>query len=468
MILTEKNTLHAAERSLSLARGWLLLAVCALGVGNLMAVVLVLARTPFVSRWLPEQELFRVALVLHVDFSIFIWLLAFGGMIWVLMMPSSFTPCAARWLKRSVLLGLIGAVIMGVSPLIIDASPVLSNYLPVMDSPLFLLGMALFMLGLLIMAGGYLSSLLTGSPPKESALLRLGTSCSVITLVFALATVATTLMKADGTLPYEQLFWGGGHVIQFVYLFLMTVSWLWLGERVLGRPVGGATVLRWFFLVTLMVPAMGPLIPLLTSPSEPHGRLIFTALMRTGSWLLPLIISLILLFQFFQRPQPGRYRTLMASASGPFVITLGLSMLLFWSGIFVGTLIRGDNLLVPAHYHGTTGAINMAFMGLAYHLMPRMGFGALNRRWCRVQLIIYGLGVLLLVSGLAWSGVQGISRKVAGVAQGLDSVSEVASMLLMGVGGGVALLGSFLFLGIVFQAMGLKRRFDRVMSNKPA
>jgi cytochrome c oxidase subunit 1 len=43
-------------------------------------------------------------------------------------------------------------------------------------------------------------------------------------------------------------------------------------------------------------------------------------------------------------------------------------------------MIRGVNVVIPAHYHGSIVGITLAFMGLAYVLLPRLGFAAADRQ----------------------------------------------------------------------------------------
>ena len=52
-----------------------------------------------------------------------------------------------------------------------------------------------------------------------------------------------------------------------------------------------------------------------------------------------------------------------------------------------------------------------------------------------------------------WSGGYGVQRKVAGGAQVLGSIQEVAGMALMGFGGLVAITGGILFLVVVAGAI---------------
>ena len=57
------------------------------------------------------------------------------------------------------------------------------------------------------------------------------------------------------------------------------------------------------------------------------------------------------------------------------------------------------------------------------------------------------------ILGLVWSGGYGVERKVAGAAQGLDSIERVAGMGLMGMGGLISSLGGLLFIIIVVKAL---------------
>ncbi|MBS1236058.1 MAG: cytochrome oxidase subunit, partial [Proteobacteria bacterium] len=65
-----------------LAVGWLLLGLLALLCSGIFSVLLVLARTPGMQSLIPWADFFHTALVVHVDLSVLVWFLAFGGMLW--------------------------------------------------------------------------------------------------------------------------------------------------------------------------------------------------------------------------------------------------------------------------------------------------------------------------------------------------------------------------------------------------
>ena len=107
----------------------------------------------------------------------------------------------------------------------------------------------------------------------------------------------------------------------------------------------------------------------------------------------------------------------------------------------------------PAHYHGSIVGVTLAFMGLVYHLLPRMGFARPQGRLAALQPSLYGAGQLMHVIGLLWSGGYGVQRKVAGAEQVLRGAEQVAAMGLMGLGGLLAVAGGILFALVVLRAM---------------
>ncbi|MCC7099254.1 MAG: cytochrome c oxidase subunit I, partial [Rubrivivax sp.] len=92
-------------------------------------------------------------------------------------------------------------------------------------------------------------------------------------------------------------------------------------------------------------------------------------------------------------------------------------------------------------------------MGVVYRLLPDLGYGAPQGRLARMQPWVYGIGQLLHIVGLVWSGGYGVQRKVAGAEQVLRSPGEIAGMGLMGLGGLLAIVGGLLFAVVVLRAM---------------
>ncbi|HNU12575.1 MAG TPA: cbb3-type cytochrome c oxidase subunit I, partial [Rubrivivax sp.] len=137
------------------------------------------------------------------------------------------------------------------------------------------------------------------------------------------------------------------------------------------------------------------------------------------------------------------------------------SMLLFVAGGLIGVTIQGSNVKIPAHYHGCIVGVTLALMGLVYRLLPELGYRAPQGRLALLQPWLYGVGQLLHIIGLVWSGGYGVQRKVAGAEQVLRSTGEIAGMGLMGLGGLLAIIGGLLFALVVLRAMRAPRKSEQ-------
>ena len=71
-----------SQRLLALGRLWL--CVLALLGAGVFSLLLVLSRTPYLSDYIPWIDFFHSALVVHVDLSVLVWSLSFGGILWSL------------------------------------------------------------------------------------------------------------------------------------------------------------------------------------------------------------------------------------------------------------------------------------------------------------------------------------------------------------------------------------------------
>ena len=163
-------------------------------------------------------------------------------------------------------------------------------------------------------------------------------------------------------------------------------------------------------------------------------------------------------------PAGLRYLWLLRGARGGDALARTVlvgSVVLYLVGAVAGSLIRGDNLMVPAHYHGAIGAVTLAYMGLAYVLVPQLHGGTIAGRVARLQARLYGGGLLLLIAGLAYAGWLGLARKTpAPLLAG--HWADYLGLGLAVVGGGMALVGSFWFVFLCLRALGLRARPVRV------
>jgi hypothetical protein len=256
--------------------------------------------------------------------------------------------------------------------------------------------------------------------------------------------------EMSGQIYFEFLFWGSGHVVQFSYTLLMMVCWVVLAYAS-GCAIDLTPRLTLMFLVFLALPIIVvPFLYLAHDVTSPGHRLAFTELMKYGGLsCLPLGLAVFAgLFNAAEAVGEARYlRSALVS-----------SMILFTAGGVLGFMISGLDIVIPAHYHGATVGVTIAFMGLTYYLLPRLGFGPLPPRMAFLQPLLYGGGQLVHIVGLAWTGGYGVQRKTAGLAQGVDRLGEIAGMALMGIGGLISVIGGLLFLIVAWKSMRARQK----------
>ncbi len=438
----------AHPRLASLARGWLWLGLLALAGSGVFAVLLVLSRTPQLNQWLPVADFFRVALIVHVNLSVLVWFVALAGLLWSI----SGSPRAPGLAWLALCLCSLGTVLMVLAPFIGRAQPIMANYIPVLDGPVFLAGLAVFGLGAAaLVLRGLIAARPTGPGLAEEGALRFGFNASVVAAAVAVVSFGASLLlvprSLDALTYYEILFWGGGHALQFVWTLLMLVGWLWLAGAT-GAVVSLSPRLTVLLLALALVSVfVTPGAYLLSSVTSIEFRLINTWAMRLGGGVAIVPIGLAVVLALLRA---GAART---ASEPPLRAALVASILLFGAGGVIGALISGNNVRIPAHYHGCIVGVTLALMGLVYLLLPRLGYRAPTGRLAFWQPVLYGSGQLLHIIGLVWSGGYGVQRKVAGSAQVLRSASEVAGMGLMGLGGLIAIIGGVLFVVVVARSM---------------
>lgn len=139
---------------------------------------------------------------------------------------------------------------------------------------------------------------------------------------------------------------------------------------------------------------------------------------------------------------------------------------LFGLGGMLGFMIEESNTMIPAHYHGCIVAITLAFMALALHWLPQFGFAPARKRLVLALPWVYGSGQILHIVGLAFSGGHGVQRKTAGAAQGLEGLAQIGGMVVMGIGGLIAITGGVLFLVAFLQSLLTRPRSPAAVLHK--
>lgn len=443
-VVNSEVTIDPSGAPAALARAWLWLGLMALVGSGLLAILLVLSRTPGIQDVFPLKEFFRSALVVHVDLSVAIWFMAFAAVIW-----SALGTARLAWMGWSgFALAALGTAVMTVSPFFPGAEPVLNNYIPVLQQPLFFAS-------LWICGAGFglavLRALITTWPSRFLAEpLRLGAFLGALAAFFALAALVwswAVVPPVEDKIYYEVMFWGGGHVLQFQHALLMVLAWLWIANY-LGRPsVASPRALSVLFVVAALPLLVVPLFYLAVPPGSLTHMELFAKLMIWGH---PYMGPLILLGAWSLWSVRG---VAGAPAKSAFVA----SFTLFALGGVLGYMIEGVNVVIPAHYHGSTVGVTLAFMGLVYVLLPTLGYAKAESRMALWQPYVYGAGQLIHILGLAWSGGYGVQRKVAGAEQALTTLPQKIGMGMMGLGGLIAIIGGLMFVLVCLKIMSARK-----------
>ncbi|MFC1602497.1 cbb3-type cytochrome c oxidase subunit I [Pseudomonadota bacterium] len=426
---------------------WLILALSSLVIGGLFVVLIVLSRTPGIQDIIPWVDFFKTALVVHVDMTVLVWFLAFAGVFWSLNNNGGCAKCG--W--PPIFLAALGMLGITLAPFLGAGAPLMNNYVPVLQDPIFFVALGIFGLGFTLqILNGLIFSNPVGKFMNGSAALRFGLFTALIAALFSMMAIgwSYSMMPADieGQHYYELLFWGGGHVIQFTHTQLMLVVWLWLAA-VSGISINAnPRVILLLFAIGAMPVLLTPVIYLSYPVEDPGYAITFTWLMKFGGGLAALPIGLIVIASLLKADKAADVYKAERSA-------LIFSILLFGSGGIIGFMITGSNVRVPAHYHGSIIGVTMAFMGITYYLLPRLGFRKPMGKWALRQPAIYGTGQLIWVFAMAYTGGHGVQRKTAGAAQGLKTLDEHIAMGLMGIGGVVAITGGIIYLVVVYKAM---------------
>lgn len=401
--------------------GWAQLAIAALGAAAVFSLLVAAAKVsgPWAPggafAWMPR------ALALHVNLAVLVWCLAMGCAMWGAQGANRLAALAGR------ILAIAGAALMTAAAFARGGIPVTSNYVPVIDSPLFLCGLASFA------AGVGVSVALALWQARHRA--RRGVfHYALVPVVLA----ALSLGFSHAALPdmgahprFELLFWGPGHLLQFTYALLMMAAWTRLA-RAAGAAVDiSRPMVRACFVIALAPAFAAMLIHAAYPPGSAEFRSEFTRLMGLGCWPGSVLLALLLVRCMRADGAPSSWNS-------PAGLSLGISMLLFFAGIAAGTLVRADTLTVPAHYHGTVGAVTAAFMGVVLDLAgaarARAGRPARISLWC------YGAGTGLFMTGMLWAGAAGAPRKIP-----FGAADPATGVALVAVGAAVAVLGVLLF-----------------------
>lgn len=434
-------------------RCWAGLGISALAVAGVFALLLAISRIPGIESTFPwPLGFFEKGLVIHVIMSFVVWFLAiFGALLTVLTaLAANSPPRLASLGKLAVALAVLGFILLAVPALLDRGEASLNNYIPVIIDPLYYAG--------LISVGASLSFIVVrfsanmASAPREiRPLIDAGAICSLI-LVSAYACFALAYYPNAGTPPTvrfnEDLFWGGGHVLQYMNTGMMLLGWYILSALVLNiEPV---SIGRFRLIMGLcLIPAIGA--PFLYESYGANSGELVSAFTDMQYLMAPpvVLMGLALAFMFSQHVSQGGK---LWHDIG--FISVALSVITFAIGGTLGLFVDGTDTRTPAHYHAVIAAINVVFMGLFLRfLLPIIGRPVRTGRSAKILLWLYAGGQMFASVGLFLAGGYGAPRKTAGDAQGLEEIGAISGLYMNGLGAAIAVVGGIMFIWICARAL---------------
>jgi hypothetical protein len=431
--------------------GWAWLAVGALAVAGVFAILLALSRIPGMESapfW--PLGFFYKGLVIHVVFSLVIWLMGiFAFLVCVATLELSGE-------GRMAPLGRIGqgAILVAFpclfAPAFLNATqPELANYIPLIRHPAYDIGLVALALGVLAPVVRLLINLpgrLAALPPFTIAMALAG---FIYILALACFAIAGTLLGHAGELMWSraELFWGGGHVLQLVYAALMLTNWSILARLSLGeKAVDNRVFVVCVFLVALIaIPA-----PAFYAAFEP-----FSGGQDQAFRLLQ--FGLVAPMALFAASLVTRARALRPPGEWPWrdpaFFALATSLALFALGGVMGLMISGSDTRTPAHYHAVITAVSVSSAGM----LLTFGLSELGRlpappRLTRVLIGLYGGGQFVASIGMFVAGGYGAARKTPAGTGSLDAVAA-AGMAVHGIASIFTILGGAAFVVIAIRAL---------------
>ncbi len=418
-----------------LIRKWFILAITSLAIAGLFSLPPAILRGTFFKNILDVQHIFDVSLVIHVNLSVLVWIITITSMLWNFLVDNKFI----SYSKTMFYLASIGTLLMALSVFIAKSTVIKSNYIPMLINFPFIMGLSLLACSVLLTSLFFVyASFRQINSPISIGLYTSALICIVSFLCFFIsANKLTPTETIDPNNFYELLFWGGGHILQFLFTNVLAISWIWLANSIGIRIRCSNKLISALFIINLIFVIPMPIICLFFSDVTSTIN-IFTTHMQIFAGIIPTIICIIIIYSWLTNKQTTQNSIHYLKA------TLAFSIIFFIYGGFLGFLIKGMNTIVPAHYHASVvGGLSIALMGICYYLKPLIGFNDIKPKLANCQPYIYSIGHLLHITGLAVMGGYGALRKMAGDDQ---SIHSSLGKIMFFSGAPLALLGGILFI----------------------
>lgn len=477
-------------------------AVVSLLVGGICAILLALTRWPAVHL-LDAVWYYRIITAHGLNMLIF----------WIIFMEIGILYFAGTSLLNTRLaskgLAIAGFALMVVGALVTNwavfftqqADVMMTSYVPLRAHPAFYGGILAFAVGALLGVINFFATIYIakrdktyeGSMPLVTFGALAAAIIAVVTIlhgavaIFPAFTWSLGLHEAPDAAWYRIMWWGLGHQSQQINVTAMVSVWYLLGTLTVGSKPLNQAVCRGAFVLYILFINLASAHHALVDPGVGASWKIWNT---SYAMYLAVLASMI---HGFTVPasievalrKKGHTKGLfgwLANApwKNPGFSSMFLSLLIFGfiggiTGVTLGTqqinIIAHNTLRIPGHFHATVvGGTTLAFMGLAYYVVPLIFRREYPMRWlARIQPYIFGGGMLVFCLGMSFAGSYGVPRRHwdveftgAQFSAGFDAGAHLM-LGILGVGGVVAFTGLLVFILLTVWAVF----FGKKIENRP-
>ncbi|WP_375318846.1 hypothetical protein [Candidatus Tisiphia endosymbiont of Oplodontha viridula] len=454
-----------------LAMYWLKNGIISLALAGVYSIILVMLRTPVLVNLFPNTEIFKSALVVHVNLSILVWLISVTACIW------SYNLQPTTSIITYVILAFFGTALIALSPLCGQNFPVMNNYIPMLENIMFILGISLFGVSVLLFSSNVI--LIGIKNLKNHKLINFTIfSTAIIWVLVWICFICSycqlqqviKLVPVDIEFYYELLFWSGGHLLQFLYTQILILVMILLCQAWIGKELRFNKLHLGLLYLNFVISIAAIWGHLSYDIIDAEFKEYYTKQMKYGGGIVPTLSLVIMFYELatanLNNITPSLLRWLTLPRNDTSLLRVNsnqvsyiktsiiCSSMLFLSGGFIGVLITGMNVTIPAHYHGSIVGISVAFMGFSFLLCDNVCDNKQRKNsYFSAAIITLTTGQMLHIIALLFAGGYGVMRKTPGAEM------TIGSKLLMGIMGGgglIAIVGGLMFVVICGRKIFLK------------
>jgi len=430
-------------RAQALIRAHVFVATCALLVGGVAALGVLLTRWQAVHL-LDPVWFYRLLTVHGMNMLIFfilffeMALLYFAGCV---MLNCRLPAPRLGWAAFATML--VGALLVEYMMWSGQADVLYTSYVPLRAAPPYYLGVILFAVGALVVVGHFFAVVVvarsertySGSVPLIVFGAITAAIIAVVTLLHGALVYIPTWLWSIGLLSsvdpqfYRMVWWALGHCTQQINVAVMVSLWYLLGTLSVGGVVLNEKVSRGAFGLYILFISMASAHHLLVDPGlGPAWKVWNTSYFMYMAVLASMIHGFtvpagIEVGQRLRGVGQGIFGWLRNAPWGdPGFSAMALSLVVFGfvggiTGVTFGTeqisIIAHNTLRIPGHFHSTvvSGTV-LAFMGITYYVIPLI-FRREVAFWplARLQPWIFAGGMFVFSIAMTFAGSFGVPRR---------------------------------------------------------